>query len=121
MDGIVKVVVDIGDSIAEAHDLSLQSLWTQHVLELAHFFKPLAVRDDAVAGLIGEIEPKEYLTVSTLTALQAVDHAEALSCMFESQAGINLLQLHIQDCLSRVPEWRVQGRVPVQSPPRGLR
>jgi hypothetical protein len=76
--GVIEVVVDIGNPVAESHDLSLQSLWVPHVLELAHFFKPLAVRGDAVAGLIGEIESKEHVTVSTLTALEGVDHAEAL-------------------------------------------
>jgi hypothetical protein len=87
--GIVDVVVDIGDAIDQAHDLALQGV---------RLVRP-GVVEDPVSHFGGQIQPAPV-------ALEHVDDSERVLVVAEAPSEA-LAQGFVERLLARVPEGRV--------------
>ena len=92
--GVVDVVVDVGDPVDELDDPPLQSR------RLAR----ARVVEDAVAHLLGQVEPAPV-------ALQHLDHPQRVLVVLEARAAA-LAQSRVECLLARMPEGRMAEVVP---------
>ena len=89
-DGVVDVVVDVGDAVHDAHDPPLQR---------PRLGRAAGVARDAVADLLGEVQPGAV-------ALEALDDAQRVLVVAKAPAEA-LAQAAVEDLLADVPERRV--------------
>jgi hypothetical protein len=98
-DGVVYVMVDVGDAVGIADDDSLQRV--RLLLRLhGEVLHSLAVAADAVADLIGEVEPLPVL-------FEHLHHAQALLGMVEAGLRVELAVDRVEGGLADVAEGGV--------------